>query len=233
VVNHEVGFMLGRILQHMLAAVPVALALSTQGCDSDRAGDSAPPSARQAAFLASADGGEDSDGGSLADLDAGPATELDAGDDAALADAEIAGVVQRLNASLSQQGALALTRATSVNVAAFGAKLESQYLAADRALTLLLLGIAVAPQDSALSLELASAGRATLDALRIAVAPEFDRQYLLAQIAQFRQALSTIDTVLLPQTANAELRAYVQGMSAPLTDNLAEAEQVLEQLDEE
>jgi predicted outer membrane protein len=226
--------MLGRTLPHMLAAVPFALMLSSQGCDSDRADGADPRTAQRAAFLDGADGGApsaDPDGGPLAESDAGDEA-ADAGNDAALGDAEIAAVLHRLNALPSEQGALALTKAASVNVAAFGAKMESQYLAADRALTALLASIGVDPQPGALSLELTIAGQTTLDGLRAAVAPEFDPQYLLAQIAQFPQALSLIDA-LLPQSANPELRAYMQSASGPLMDDLREAQQLLEHLGEE
>jgi predicted outer membrane protein len=192
------------------------------------------------------DGGDLFDGGSLPSADArvgdGAVTgegdgEVGDGEEApdaiAAGDRAIAGVLLAVHAVAREQGALALTKAEAVDVAAFGATLESEHIAADRALLELLAALEVAATQSTLSRSVASDGNAALESLRVLAGPEFDAQYLLAQIAQHQRTLASIDAGWLPAIEHEAFRVHVLSVREALVAQLDEAQRLLASLAEQ
>jgi predicted outer membrane protein len=78
-----------------------------------------------------------------------------------------------------------------------------------------------------------STGNATLESLRSVAKPQFDRQYLLAQLARSEQTLALFDATLLPATKSPDLRVYVGSARDALLDHQREARAVLMSLAED
>jgi putative membrane protein len=90
----------------------------------------------------------------------------------------------------------------------------------------LLLAQGVRAEDSATRRTLSDDAAAVLDDLWAAPAASFDVVYVDSQVAMHMAVLSLMDTVLIPSTENAAMKAELQAQRAAVAAHLAMAQQL-------
>jgi putative membrane protein len=193
-----------------------ALALATLNC-----GGGSTPSSNTPASSAAADGT-----GSDAKPDTTAATDTSAdehgGPEAAmpLTDQQIAAVTDSVNTAEIEQARLAQSKSTNDEVKRFAAMMIEHHGQAKKKQVQLNL----AEAESPLSLKLAAQTHLTMEQLKQKTGGEFDRAYLQAQIDGHQKVLEAIDTQLLPNAKNPELKAYLESIRPTVADHLARAQ---------
>lgn len=141
-----------------------------------------------------------------------------------LSDEQIAQVIMTVNQGEIQQGQLAQQQATRSEVQQFAAQMVQDHTAANQQLQTGLQNLAMTPQESPLSQQLAAEANQLLATLRTANAGEdFDRAYMDSQVAEHAKVLFLMDTVLLLQTQRAELRQLARTARTQVQQHLNDA----------
>jgi putative membrane protein len=84
----------------------------------------------------------------------------------------------------------------------------------------------VTPKDNAVSQSLTADAAKTKTMLQSKSAASFDKAYIDNEVAYHKAVISTVETVLIPQAANAELKALLQNVLPTLKAHLEHAEMV-------
>jgi putative membrane protein len=100
-------------------------------------------------------------------------------------------------------------------------KADGQKLAAKLKLT---------PQDNQMSLQLTSDSKQLVDTLRGEKGPQFEKDYIDAQIKQHHDLLDAIDNKMLPQVKSPELKSELQTVRGKVEAHLREAEDIQKNL---
>jgi putative membrane protein len=128
-----------------------------------------------------------------------------------LDDAAIAGIFDAANANDIETGNLAKERATSKEVREFGTMLSETHTAVRlqaRDLAMKIGVTPVAPKDDRASKDHAAA----MAKLRAVPAPGFDRAFLEHERTYHANVVRAINTTLIPQIQNAELKTFVSSL---------------------
>ena len=135
--------------------------------------------------------------------------------DAMFTDPNVAAVGSASNQFEIQTSRVALERAQDQRVRQFAQMMVDQHGAVEQRMMQLLQSKGRAPVDNALSLGKKNVLAATLAELRGMSGRDFDVNYVLHQIHAHDQTLKELDTTLIPQTDDAQMRALLENEVRP------------------
>ena len=138
-------------------------------------------------------------------LSAGPASAHAAAPN----DAEIAAIVVAANAVDIDAGKLAQSRTGSKNVRAFAERMVADHTSVNQQATALVQKLNVTPSENETSKGLKKDGGATLAKLKGMSGKAFDKAYVDNEVTYHQTVLDALDKTLIPNAANAELKALL------------------------
>jgi putative membrane protein len=221
-----------RIVQNLvrgLGSVSLILCLAA-GCDDDdgdSVGEESPADAGDAGRDASIDASLRPDGSMDASQgDAARDAALDAA--VALTEAQVVGIATTINTGEIEAGTLAQTKGTSADVKEFASMMVSMHGAANTRAA----ALGITPAPSAPMSGVMQMSTNTLQTLNsLSPGAEFDRNYLQSQVVMHMAALTTFDTVLLPNATTPALVAELQRTRGEVATHLNQARTLIGSLD--
>jgi putative membrane protein len=141
-------------------------------------------------------------------------------------DEDIAHIVVTANTIDIDAGGLAEANASSDRVKAFGKQMVTDHTGVNQMASDLAGRLSLTPTDNATSQALKSAADATKGRLQALTGAEFDRAYIDNEVAFHQQVLDAIDTTLLPNAKNAELKGLIEQVRPAIAGHLEMAKQI-------
>jgi putative membrane protein len=124
-------------------------------------------------------------------------------------DAQIAQIVVTANQVDIDAGNYAKSKAQAADVKAFAQQMVTDHTGVNKAATDLVTKLHVTPQDSETSKSLKQGGDENLANLHKLSGAAFDRAYVDHEVAYHQAVLDAMDTTLIPDAQNAELKALL------------------------
>ena len=131
------------------------------------------------------------------------------------ADPRIAAVSSSANQDEIQTSQLAVQRAQNAQVRQFAEMMVQEHGRLEQQAQSMLAEKRMVPVDNALSVQRKRNLQVMLDTLRSLSGAAFDREYVLHQIASHMMTLHTLDTSLIPQAQDPQLRTMLQQQVRP------------------
>jgi putative membrane protein len=141
-------------------------------------------------------------------------------------DADIAHIVVTANTIDIEAGRLAGEKSQNAEVKAFGARMVTDHTAVNEQATQLASRLSLTPTDNGTSQSLKTSADQTMLDLRGKSGADFDRAYIDHEVAYHQQVLDAIDTALIPNAQNAELRALLEQTRPAIASHLEMAKQI-------
>jgi putative membrane protein len=141
-------------------------------------------------------------------------------------DPQIAAIVVTANQVDIDAGALAAERASHPEVKKFGQLMVTDHTGVNKAAAELVARLKVTPEENPTSRSLKAGGEKNLAHLKTLSGAAFDRAYVEHEIAYHQQVLDAVDKVLIPNAANAELKALLVKVRPAFVAHLEHAKQV-------
>jgi len=141
-------------------------------------------------------------------------------------DAQIAAIVVTANQVDVDAGRVAATRATSSAVKAFANQMVTDHTAVNESATALATRLHLTPEENATSRALKDGGTKHLAALKDLSGAAFDRAYVAQEVAYHQKVLDALDTVLIPNAENGELKALLVKVRPAFVAHLEHARQL-------
>jgi putative membrane protein len=126
-----------------------------------------------------------------------------------VSDPQIAAIVVTANQVDIDAGKLASKQSTSPDVKQFANTMVTDHSAVNQSAVDLVTKLKVSPEENDTSRALKSGGEKNLAALRPLKGREFDRAYVDHEVTYHEQVIQALDTVLIPNAQNAELKALL------------------------
>lgn len=144
------------------------------------------------------------------------------------ADANVAATASASNMDEIQTSQLALQKTQNAAVREFAQMMVTEHGAVEREMQAMLQQKGMAPVDNALSGTMKRNLARTLEMLRAMNGAAFDMGYMTHQVAAHEMTLNTIDTTLLPNTRDPQMREMLQNRVRPaVAQHLTRARQIL------
>jgi len=124
----------------------------------------------------------------------------------AITDAQIAQIVVTANSIDIGNGKIALRQSKNASVEEFAKLMIKDHTAVNTSAVALVTRLGVVPADSDTNKSLKSAAETEQAKLRTLEGAPFDREYLQNEVAYHQQVLDALNTVLIPNAQNAELK---------------------------
>jgi putative membrane protein len=124
-------------------------------------------------------------------------------------DPQIAHIVVTANQVDIDAGKLAESRGHSKDVRAFGKQMVTDHSGVNKQAVALVRKLKVTPEDNPTSESLKKGGEDNLKTLKGLKGAAFDKAYIDHEVAYHEQVLDAIDTVLIPNAKNEELKALI------------------------
>ena len=124
-------------------------------------------------------------------------------------DAQIASIVVTANQVDIDAGKLAESRSTNSDVKAFARLMVTDHTGVNKSATDLAAKLKVTPQDNPTSQSLKAEGEKNLAHLKTLKGAAFDKAYIDHEVAYHQQVIDALDKTLIPDAANAELKALL------------------------
>jgi len=124
-------------------------------------------------------------------------------------DPQIAAIVVTANTVDVDAGKLAISKSHSKEVREFAQRMITDHTGVNKSAVDLVTKLKVTPEDNATSQSLKSGGEQNLKSLKMLKGGAFDKAYVDHEVAYHEQVLGAVDTVLIPNAANAELKALL------------------------
>jgi putative membrane protein len=125
------------------------------------------------------------------------------------ADPQIAAIVVTANQVDIDAGKLALTKAKSPDVKKFAQLMITDHTGVNKSATELVTKLHVTPESNPTSQSLQKGGDDNLAALKKLSGSAFDKAYVDHEVAYHQAVLDAMDTTLIPNAQNAELKALL------------------------
>lgn len=142
-------------------------------------------------------------------------------------DAQIAQIVVTANSIDIANGKIALERSKTASVDEFANLMIKDHTAVNAKATALVTKLGVKPEPSDTSKGLQDAADKEQAKLRGMSGAEFDREYLQNEVAYHKQVIGALDTVLIPNAKNAELKQTLVDVKPAFQAHLEHAEKAL------
>lgn len=147
-----------------------------------------------------------------------------------LSDGEIAAIVVAANSIDVQYGEIARERAQSEDVKAFAETMITDHTAVNESAVDLVGRLGVTPQANDVSRSLESSAEAKRAELSALSGAAFDEAYIANEVSYHRAVLDALDTLLIPNATNAELRETLVGVRPAFEAHLQHAESLQQTL---
>jgi putative membrane protein len=143
-----------------------------------------------------------------------------------LSDPEIASVAVVANQNDIDFAAIAKQKSKNAEIINFAKTMANDHQSVIDQAVALVTKLKVTPKDNAVSQNLTADAAKIKKMLMSKSAAGFDKAYIDNEVAYHRAVISTVETVLVPQAANAELKALLQNVLPTLKAHLEHAEMV-------
>jgi len=124
-------------------------------------------------------------------------------------DAQIAAIVVSANQVDIDAGNLAVKQSSDAKVREFAQRMVTDHTAVNQSAVELVTKLKVTPEANATSKSLEDGGTQNLAHLRTLKGRDFDKAYIDHEVTYHQQVLSALDTALIPNAKNAELKALL------------------------
>jgi putative membrane protein len=148
----------------------------------------------------------------------------------ALSDANIAAIVIAANDADVSYGRLAAARSEDARVKQFAEMMQRDHGGVNALAGQLATKLRLTPQDHALSLDLRDQAEAVRDTLRELEGPALDRFYAANEVRYHANLLETMESALVPQARNRELKALLEQVLPTVRAHFRLAVQLQEQV---
>lgn len=138
-------------------------------------------------------------------------------------DGHIANIAMVANEGEAQQGSAAASRATSAEVRSFAQMMVTDHTNALNAARDTASRNGITPEENDTTRALRNATPTVIANLDTYRGADYDRQYMNYQVALHQWLLNGLDTVLIPQATNAELRSLLQTQRGSVAAHLEQA----------
>ena len=144
-----------------------------------------------------------------------------------LTDPEVAHVAVTANTIDIDLARYASGKAKSSDVLQFAATMITDHGAVNSQATALATRLGVTPADNAVSRSLLEGARTARTALEKLHGAAFDRGYMTREVAYHQAVLDALDSLLIPTTDNADLKALLEQVRPAVAAHLAHAKAIL------
>lgn len=141
-------------------------------------------------------------------------------------DPQIASIVVTANTVDIDAGKLAVKRSHSKDVREFAQRMITDHTGVNKSAVDLVTKLKVTPEDNATSQSLKSGGAENVHNLTMLKGAAFDKAYVDHEVAYHEQVLGAVDTVLIPNAANAELKALLVQVRPAFVAHLEHAKRI-------
>jgi putative membrane protein len=148
----------------------------------------------------------------------------------AVTDAQIASIVVTANQVDIDAGALASERASRAEVKQFAALMVTDHTGVNKAATELVTRLGVTPQTNPTSQRLEAGGKKNVAHLGTLSGAAFDKAYVDQEVTYHAAVLDAVDTVLIPNAANGELKALLVKVRPAFVAHLEHAKRIQQAL---
>jgi putative membrane protein len=129
-----------------------------------------------------------------------------------LTDANIAAIVVAANTMDIQNAELARAMSKAPAVKKFAAQMITDHASVNQKATDLVTKLKVTLEENEASRQLVANANATRDSLKTQNGVEFDRAYVANEVAYHQAVIDLLDTTLIPDAQNAELKALLESV---------------------
>jgi putative membrane protein len=143
-----------------------------------------------------------------------------------LNDAEIASAAVVANQSDIDFAKIAKQKSKNAEVLKFAETMAKDHQAVIDQAVALVTKLKVTPKDNAVSQKLKTDAAKTQKMLRSKTAKSFDKAYIDNEVAYHKSVIAAVETVLIPQATNAELKSLLQNVVPALRAHLEHAQMV-------
>lgn len=147
-----------------------------------------------------------------------------------LSDPEVASVAVTANQIDIDYAEIALGKSKNEDVLNFAKTMISDHKAVIAQAVALATKLKVTPQTNSLTKKLLADAEETKKLLRSKKGKSFDKVYVNNEVAYHKAVISVVETILIPETDNAELKTLLQNVLAPLKTHLSHAEMLLKMI---
>ena len=144
-----------------------------------------------------------------------------------VSDAQIAQIVVTANTIDIDNGKIALKNSKTASVDEFANLMIKDHTAVNNNAIALVTKLGVKPEDSDTNKSLKSAADKEQAKLKGMSGAAFDKEYLTNEVAYHKQVIGALDTVLIPNAQNAELKKTLVDVRPAFEAHLHHAEQAL------
>jgi putative membrane protein len=146
-----------------------------------------------------------------------------------LDDNQIVRVVSTVDSGEIEQGQLAQQKASDVRVKKFAQQMIDQHSKSKQKNLTLIKQQQLLPSNSSVANDLTDNGSRVLDSLNRVEGPDFDKTYIDAQVDQHQAVLDLLNSRLIPDATNAELRSQLEQTKKMVEQHLQHAKSIQSQ----
>jgi putative membrane protein len=144
----------------------------------------------------------------------------------AVSDAQIAAIVVTANQVDIDAGRVAAARASDTAVKTFATLMVTDHTAVNASATELAARLRLVPEDNSTSRALKQGGAAHLATLKGLEGAAFDRAYVAQEVTYHQKVLDALDSVLIPNAKDSELKALLVKVRPAFVAHLEHATQL-------
>jgi putative membrane protein len=144
----------------------------------------------------------------------------------AVTDPQIAAIVVAANSVDIEAGKLAQSKTKNKKVREFADSMVRDHTAVNKAAVELVTKLGVTPEDNDTSRSLTSSGEQTRARLGALSGKAFDRAYIDNEVAYHKLVIAALDSTLIPDAQNAELKQTLISVRPSFVAHLQHAEQL-------
>lgn len=143
-----------------------------------------------------------------------------------LTDPEIASVAVTANQIDIDYATVAKKKSKNVEILKFAETMSNDHKAIIAQAVALVTKLKVTPKDNAVSKSLLADAEKTKKTLGSKTGAAFDKAYINNEVAYHKAVINAVETLLIPQSSNAELKALLEKVVPALKAHLEHAEMV-------
>lgn len=147
-----------------------------------------------------------------------------------LSDAEIASVAVVANQNDIDFAKIALKKSKNAQVTEFAKTMITDHQSVINMAVALVTKLKVTPKDNAVSKQYLAKAKETIKMLNSESDKAFDKAYVNNEVAYHKAVIAAVNTVLIPQAKNAELKALLEKVVPILNTHLKHAEMLQSKL---
>jgi putative membrane protein len=141
-------------------------------------------------------------------------------------DPQIAAIVVTANQVDIDAGNLAVKKSHTKDVRDFAQRMITDHTGVNKSAVDLVTKLKVTPEDNPTSHSLKAGGEENLKNLKTLTGAAFDKAYMDHEVAYHEQVLDAVDKVLIPNAANAELKALLVQVRPAFVAHLEHAKRI-------